>query len=162
ALVAATTSNTVSGNLISGNLDGVFLQNAGTSGNLVAGNLIGTDVHGTAALGNALRGVVIALGGPSANTIGGTTAANPTVTSDSGIGVSINTPGRGANVVLGNSAGPDIPGTASLGNTNDGILFLNGSAFNTLGGTAPGAANVISGNGTGVDLTDSGTSGNVV
>jgi hypothetical protein len=163
AIVNGATANTVGGgNVISGNGDGVFLQNSGTSGNLVAGNLIGTDVHGTASLGNVLRGVVIAVGGPTANTIGGTTTASRNVISANGTGVSINDPGTMGNVVLGNFIGTDITGTARLGNTNDGILFLNGSQFNTVGGTTTGAANLISGNGTGVDLTGSGTSGNVV
>ncbi len=48
-------------------------------------------------------------------------------------------------MVLGNFIGTDINGTASIGNTNDGVFIANGAAGNTIGGSS-GASNVISGN----------------
>jgi uncharacterized repeat protein (TIGR01451 family) len=54
------------GNLISGNGDGVLIANAG---NLIQGNLIGTKADGTSPLGNLDDGLVIS---GSNNTIGGT------------------------------------------------------------------------------------------
>ena len=47
---------TISGNLISGNLEGIAIVGGGN--NLVAGNLIGTDVSGTKKLGNVRDGVL--------------------------------------------------------------------------------------------------------
>jgi parallel beta-helix repeat protein len=50
--------------------------------------------------------------------------------------------------VQGNLIGTDVTGTATLGNTHDGIV-IRGAANNTIGGTIAGAGNVISGNNTG-------------
>ncbi len=100
--------NTVGGtesgarNIISGNTeDGVWIYGAGTDGNAVEGNFIGTDETGTTAfdqnghsLGNGDDGVAISAGA-SDNTVGGTTAAAPTLSPAMRIRVSISTaPGR--------------------------------------------------------------------
>ncbi len=157
-------SNTVggtasgAGNVISGNLYGVFLNK--TSGNVVLGNLIGTDVHGAAKLGNTNTGVLIQ-GGATANTVGGlvSSAAN-VISGNSGVGVNLS--GASANVVLGNLIGTDINGIASLGNTDDGVLIGSTATSNTVGGAATGAGNVISANATGVELAGHITSNTVV
>ena len=63
----------------------------------------------------------------------------------------------------GNYIGLNAAGTASVGNTNQGIAVFSGAANNTIGGTAAGAGNVISGNGqVGLRFTNAGTTGNVV
>ena len=77
-ITSGASSNTVVGNLISGNAyNGVDIAFAGASNNVVEGNLIGTNYNGTAALPNGASGVVIE-GGATGNTIGGTTAAGST------------------------------------------------------------------------------------
>ncbi len=167
---AGATANTVggtatgAGNVISGNSEyGVSIFNAsnGTSGNVVLGNLIGTDIHGTASLGN-FTGVNIA--GASANTIGGAVSgAGNVISGNTSVGVVIHNAGASANVVLGNLIGTDIHGTATLGNSREGVQVLASATANTIGGAASGAGNVISGNGiNGVEIDGGGTSGNLV
>ena len=115
------------------------------SGNLIEGNKIGTDVTGAIALGNGV-GVDLEFG-PSANTIGGTTAgAGNLISGNTSSGIEI-TNGASANVVEGNQIGTDVTGAIALPNTGDGILIASGASNNSVGGTAPGARNFISGNG---------------
>ena len=154
------------GNLISGNNHyagpgGVYIFDEATQ-NLVEGNLIGTDITGLNALPDTLSteyGVLIA-GGASTNTIGGTTAAARNIISGNyGWGVGIDGPTTTGNVVVGNFIGPDLNGTAALGNAAQnpqsiGIIISN-APDNTVGGTTAGAGNVISGNSQyGVEITD--------
>jgi parallel beta-helix repeat protein len=133
------------GNLISGNTNGVEIDDAGSTGNVVLGNRIGTDVTGTVALGNFI-GVYIA-NGAAGNTIGGTTAAARNVISGNVDGVfdavGATTASQG-NLIQGNYVGLNAAGAAALPNTEDGVDPGN---YDTVGGTAPGAGNVISGNG---------------
>ena len=68
-------------NVISGNSGGpssyfgVYLTGAGTDFNVIVGNYVGTDAAGTVALANGEGGVLVD-NGASANTIGGTSAAD--------------------------------------------------------------------------------------
>jgi titin len=67
------------------------------------------------------------------------------------------------NQVQGNLIGTDVNGTASVGNSFDGVGIQNGVSDNTIGGTTAGARNVISGNsGQGVRIDGGGTTGNQV
>ncbi len=170
-LANSTMLNTIGGsasgaaNVISGNgTNGVEINGVGSSANLVEGNLIGTDVNGTAKLGNTNDGVLID-SGATANSIDPvvvTTAAN-VISGNGANGVEITGVGTSANLVFGNLIGADKNGTATLGNSNDGVSINSGATANTVGGTAAGAGNVISGNGGGgVYLYGSVTSGNVV
>ena len=106
-------SNTVSGNVISGNHNGLDISHVGTSGNLVAGNFIGTDITGSHAIGNSSYGVLIH-NGATYNTVGGTTAAARNVISDNSIGILIRLDGTGTpaayNLVEGNYAARTRPG----------------------------------------------------
>ena len=142
------------GDLISGNLDGVYLDGAGN--NLVAGNFIGTDATGTYAVANTGtnnggvpgtgRGVIIA-DGSSQNTIGGTvTVARNIISGNAAEGVQLDGVGTNDNVVLGNYIGTDVTGTVALPNASHGVFIYTSASFNTIGGTAAGAGNVISGN----------------
>lgn len=122
--------------------DGIRLDGGG---NTLQGNYIGTDVNGTLARGNGQYGVFVF--GTGGNTIGGTNAAQRNVISggnDTGIYL-LNSTATG-NVIQGNYLGLNAAGTASLGNTNNGIAIYN-APTNTVGGTLAGARNVISGNG---------------
>lgn len=132
------------GNVISGNLDdGVYLEDHG--GHRVLGNFIGVGVGGTNRVANRKQGVRIR--SSSNNLIGGVTPAARNIISANGEnGVAIDEPGSSNNVVQGNFIGLNAPGTATLGNTNHGVLLSLRARANTIGGAAPGAGNVISGN----------------
>jgi CSLREA domain-containing protein len=150
--VASSADNTTVGgttstlrNVISGNVSrGVEFVDTGTSANLVQGNYIGTDITGSADLGNGGTGVYMA-NAPS-NTIGGAVAAaRNLISGNNRHGVEFLGSGATGNQVQGNFIGTDVTGTVDLGNAGTGV-YLNATAANTIGGTAPGAGNLISGN----------------
>jgi hypothetical protein len=145
------------GNLISGNGTGVRIVNEfpAVATNVVDGNKIGTDITGTVTLGNT-DGVDVV--GAASNTIGGTAAgAGNLISGNKNNGVIIetilNTSPAADIAVLGNKIGTNAAGTAALGNGQAGVL-IDGSPFNTVGGTATGAGNLISGNLIGVLIED--------
>jgi VCBS repeat protein len=139
--------------------DGIFLGSV--SGNIIEGNFIGTNVTGTADLGNANHGVDIGPG--SNNTVGGTfAAARNVISGNDSLGVQIFGAGSTGNMVQGNFIGTNANGTATIGNTSNGI-FLQIAPNNTIGGTVAGAGNVISGNSSnGVAIFSPGSTGNLV
>jgi hypothetical protein len=139
--------NVISGNLISGNSTGAFLNV--TDDNHVVGNLIGTNAAGTQPVSNGV-GIHSSGIGDRPNVIGGTTPADRNIISGNTFyGVDLDALD---DRVLGNYIGTDITGTAALGN-GEGI-YATGQGTYTVGGTAPGAGNVISGNGEGLFLYD--------
>ncbi len=147
-------SNTIGGttpaarNLISGNAgSGISIGGAGSTGNVVTGNLIGTDAAGAAALGNSTG---VSIGSPG-NTIGGLTTVARNIISGNSTGVSLGT-GATLNVVQGNYIGPNVLGTAVVGN-NLGVFTQGNAGNNLIGGTVAGARNVISGNSLGLFLS---------
>jgi hypothetical protein len=98
-------------------------------------------------VGNTFDAVAL-FNGASSNTIGGTAASAGNVLSGNGrFGVFLNGTGTGSNLIQGNLIGLNVAGTGALGNTFDGVAFLEGASANTLGGTTPSAGNLISGNG---------------
>jgi CSLREA domain-containing protein len=175
ALGTAAQGNTIGGtmagfrNVISGNVNGVYLADAGTSGNLVQGNFIGTDLTGTKAVANARDGVEIVLGA-SSNTIGGPVAgAGNVIAGNLRDGVFLSdaaTPMLGSatttlNLVQGNFIGTDVSGFLPLANGARGVEIANGAAGNTIGGTVLGAGNTLAFNGTGgVAITGAASTGN--
>jgi hypothetical protein len=157
------------GNLIAGNFaTGVRLDQAAANNNKVQGNLIGTDVTGNAAIGNGFYGIRIN-GGASHNLIGGTTTGAGNVISGNNYnGLAIDDAlGGGAldNLIQGNYIGTNRAGTASVPNSENGVL-LQDVAGNVVGGAGAGAGNLISGNtqyGVYVlDIARSGPKGNTV
>lgn len=130
------------GNVVSGNNHyGIFVGYTNATGNTVQGNLIGTDADGVAAMGNRLEGVF--LDGPG-NLVGGSTPAarNVIAASREEDGIEIT---NAANVVSGNYIGTNITGTAALPNKKTGV-FVNNTSNAQIGGAAAGAGNLISGN----------------
>ena len=119
---------------------GILLANA--NGNTVFRNRIGTDPAGTTDLGNG-NGVEILLSG--GNQIGLNAAGEGNVISGNGRGVQISGNSATSNQVQNNLIGVDAPGTADLGNANEGVYVTNAPA-NEIGGTTAGERNVISGN----------------
>ncbi len=143
--------NVVSGNTLAGIFIGAYETSTGTFGNLVQGNLIGTDPTGSLALGNVGPGVLI-FAASTGNTIGGTAAgAGNLISGGMSAGVSISGTGTSGNIVLGNSIGTNLGGSAALANSGDGVVITGGASNNTVGGTTAGAGNVIAFN-TGVGV----------
>ena len=142
--------NTVGGtaagarNLISGNSqNGVYLTGNTTANNTIQGNYIGTNAAGTIDLGNAFDGVLIQ-NGASGNTVGGAVAgARNVISGNDRDGIDLI--GVNNTQMQGNFIGTDAAGTASLGNTEQGIAIQDG-ASNTVGGTTAAARNLVSGN----------------
>ncbi len=144
------------GNLVSGNNSpGIALGFSDPAGVLVQGNLIGTNVTGTAAIPNQGGGVIVGgffqlNGDPitaTDNTIGGTSPATANLISGNfGNGVEVINLGSENNLVQGNFIGPNITGTAAIGNFLSGV-FITRAPNNFIGGVIGEARNLISGNG---------------
>lgn len=134
-------------NVISGNA-GDGIQTGGTD-NTIQGNYIGLDITGVGALPNLQSGITMS---GSNNIIGGTTEAARNVISNNGASFGgITMYFATTNTIQGNYIGTDKNGVVvpGLGN-NYGILILNESDNNLIGGTAAGEINLIAGNDYGV------------
>ncbi|MFO0908858.1 MAG: Calx-beta domain-containing protein [Isosphaeraceae bacterium] len=142
---------TGAGNTIDNNrAHGLLITGAASSGNTVQGNIIGLNPDGGSAFGNALDGIHVE-GAPD-TVIGGTVVAARNVISSNNNGIVIVGATATGNRIMGNFIGTATDGATDLGNAVDGIL-INGASVNTIGGTAAGAGNVISGNNRGVHIT---------
>jgi titin len=143
-LIGGTTS--AARNVISGNgSNGVLVTGGGTTGNTVAANFIGINAAGTASLGNAPDGVLIN-NGASANTIGSVAAgAGNVISGNAGAGISISDSGTSNNQVFGNLIGTNPAGNGAFANSN-GVLLVNNTSNNTIGGANASQRNIISGN----------------
>ena len=131
-------------NVISGNGQGVFIQNSGTTGNLLQGNYIGVNPAGTAALANTGAGVILQ-GAASGNTIGGSVAgAGNVISGNQGAGILVQS-GANGNAIKGNLIGTNPSGSAAILNSSFGINVLS-TASTVIGGTTATERNVISGN----------------
>ncbi|HEX8251426.1 MAG TPA: carboxypeptidase regulatory-like domain-containing protein [Pyrinomonadaceae bacterium] len=158
-LIANSDTNTVFGNIISGNNgSGVAIQQDfgfTASGNNVNTNFIGVDATGNSALGNNGSGILLQASG---NFIG--TGASPfrnAISGNGANGISISTNFATSNSVLGNFIGVGYNGTTSIPNFDNGVQISNGAAGNTIGdptgvilGATPactGGCNIIANNG---------------
>ncbi len=141
-------NNEIVGNIISANRkSGINLS--GSSSNEILANKIGTDVAGTVDLGNALNGIFLTAKSNS-NTIGNSNGNLISGNDNNGVQIG----GRSTlNTVSNNIVGLNAAGTATLGNTLDGVRIQNASGniigqVDPVGGTNDfNLANVISGNG---------------
>jgi Right handed beta helix region len=130
-ILGRASSNTVTGNILSNNSNGVTILDAGTTGNTVASNLIGLTASGSAQ-GNGFVGVEIALGA-TGNTIGGATIASENVISGNATaGVLISGAGTTGNTVNHNLIGVGADGTSNRGNGTYGIAVQDGAAGDTI------------------------------
>lgn len=167
-IAVTSASNTIGGtassdrNVISGNTQwGVVMTGAAATSNLIEGNYVGSDAAGTAAVPNGVDGIEL-LGGPSGNTIGGTSpqAAN-LISGNTGDGLGLLAASH--NVVEGNLVGLQPGGKAALPNGQAGVAVFGGATDNTIGGGSAAARNVVSGNGTtGIGISGKGTSRNAI
>jgi hypothetical protein len=162
-LLDGTRSNTVSGNVISGQpSEGLRIQGLGTSHNVVRGNYFGTDSTGMSALPNGFAGLTI-FGGATSNLIGGTAAADRNLLSGNGsYGMVIGDPGTSDNDVIGNWIGVDETGTGALPNGFANLALWNGASGNNIGGADAGEGNLIAHAWLGVVLYDNATTNNSI
>jgi hypothetical protein len=129
--------------LVVNRFGGAGIVLVGDGGDLLAGDYLGTDVTGSTAVGNG-TGILIFASSDNCVGLGQTTPASMNLISGNqqdGIGVY----GGSGNRIQGNRIGTNASGTQALGNAY-GIELFSGSAFSTVGGTAPEAGNLISGN----------------
>jgi PKD domain/FG-GAP repeat len=163
SLVAGATDNTIGGtvaaarNIISGNAEGVMIEDGDPTGTVVAENLIGTDIKGTSSVPNLTGGIIIT--GGSGTTIGGVVGlALNVISGNEGDGVDIDSDSA-STLVEGNFIGTDQTGTEPLPNTGDGVSVDDASSV-TIGATMQSAGNVISSNAqSGVSITGTTTTG---
>ena len=140
--------NTIRGNVISGNFDGIYLGEDPSStwsgtlyhGNSIQSNDIGTNPSGTTAsnYGNLDVGVFVGAGGQQ-NFLG----PHNVVSGNPGWGFELVAPSVSGNVIFANKIGTDVTGNLAVANGN-GVLLANGAHGNAVGG--PFGGNVISGN----------------
>ena len=167
-------NNTIGGttpakaNVIAGNFENgirmctgvVGCSSGAATGNVVIGNFIGTNRAGSKDLGNTLEGVLIE--NAPGNIVGGTAAEQRNVISgNNSDGVEIKAAGATGNAVMGNYIGTNTAGNDDQRNSGAGVN-VNGTANNTVGGTAPGARNLISGNFIGIQITGAAATNNFV
>jgi CSLREA domain-containing protein len=122
------------GNVISGNGDGVYL---GSQSNTLLGNKIGTDHTGTIALGNG-NGVHASVG--THNSIGGTVPGDSNLISGNITGLKMGSNSH----VWGNFIGTDFSGSAAIPNQIG--IGIQTASYVLIGGTGAGQSNLISGN----------------
>jgi YVTN family beta-propeller protein len=108
-------------NIISGNLQyGIVIQSADATDNQVIGNYIGTDISGTGDLGNQWSGISISA--PN-NIIGGNSPEERNIISGNGwSGVDIHFSISENNYIQGNYIGLNADGSATIGNSQEGIV----------------------------------------
>jgi CSLREA domain-containing protein len=153
-----------------------------TTGNIVQGNFVGTDVTGTLRRANGDQGIVLFRA--TGNTIGGSAAGAGNLffgntfhgiylldTSDGNTiqgnissmngqaGITLDTSDN--NLVQGNIFGTSAAGTLDQGNGFAGVLIINGSSGNTIGGSQA-SANILAFNKNGVLITDTSTGNRIL
>ena len=135
------------GNVLSGNrLEGLRIWGAKSISNSVEGNRIGTDANGVAAIANGLSGVLIA-SGASGNFVGlgfvDSDAAGKRNIISGNLEVGVRIIGSHQNSVKGNYIGLDSAGTHPLGNRLDGVLIEGASNGNLVGAKGDGANDAL-------------------
>jgi parallel beta-helix repeat protein len=142
-------NNTVRGLVIVRFYTGIQLY--ASSGNTIAGNWIGLDVDGISRgnLGTGVDVTCAVFNHSSANMIGGTTPADRNVISGNRVGISFFPASADHNSVQGNFIGTDATGALPRGNMFEGVK-VQGATDILIGGAIPGARNLICANGTGV------------
>ena len=149
------------GNLLSGNGNGIWIYGPESSGNVIQHNAIGTDLALTQADGN---GVGVLVQDAPNNQIGIVGSGN-LISGNRVAGVQLIGADAAGNRVQRNLIGTDISGLAPLPNGINGVVIGSGATGNIIGGVS-GSQNYISGNAqVGVLIHgDSGpdTSGNIV
>jgi len=129
------------GNIIVGtNFYGINIFSASASLNTIQGNYIGTNAAGNVALYNLTNGIVIESGAHDNSITANVIARN------NRHGILIQGATSANNVIQNNWIGTDQAGTASLPNSENGIL-IDAAPGNIIGGMAANESNTIANNG---------------
>ncbi|UCE19469.1 MAG: right-handed parallel beta-helix repeat-containing protein [Gemmatimonadota bacterium] len=166
------TKNTVSDNVISGNLEhGIYISGSSTDNtgeNMISKNYIGTDFDVSLDISNALNGILIensggnSVGGaPDGGEIGGNI-----ISGNRGHGIEIKGVLSSANSLKGNRIGIYDPETGAQANDGDGI-FINSAPRNRIGilelSPGEGLGNQVSLNkGSGIRIEGEDATGNMI
>lgn len=138
-------TNAVAGNLISGNVYGIQIFNAGASNNIVQGNRIGTDITGMTGIANSSDGISVGSGGAGTvlNTLigGGISGAGNLISFNTVVGLYLNN--SSGTQIRGNWFGLRADGIGSLGNVRHNIEVDANVTSTTIGGLAPEDQNKI-------------------
>jgi len=139
-------------NVISGNTQHGISFTGSSAVATVQGNHIGTDAAAAGALPNGGSGLSLFSSG--GNQVGGSAAgAGNVISGNMQTGIVMSGSFATDNIVQGNLIGTNAAGTSAVGNGADGVLIVNLTDANTIGGTDAGAGNLISGNtGDGVEI----------
>ena len=119
-------SNVISGNIV----NGIEITGAGSFQNTIQGNTIGLDLNGLLAVPNGLNGILLDAnplvpGGASTNTIGGTGAGMEDLIGGNGLdGIQISS-GSSSNQVLGNIIGLIWSAKTPQGNSRHGVSIFD-------------------------------------
>ncbi|KAB8145124.1 hypothetical protein F8S13_04660 [Chloroflexia bacterium SDU3-3] len=135
-------------NVISANgLSGIQLTGTQTYSNTLSGNYIGTNENGVPAtgLGNLGDGIRLTAGARQ-NTIRGTASARTVIASNQGYGVLLTDNGTTGNKIIGSYIGISLSGSASAPNAQGGIRVQDNASNTVIGTATTGEGNVISGN----------------
>ena len=141
-------TTTGAGNLISGNGDGIRIQDSDdsipTNDNVISGNFIGTDASGTAAVPNE-KGIIIS--GGARNTIGGTASGSGNLISgNSGNGIYLTNSKTISAVIQVNTIGANLAVMQPLANGGH-VIHFEMALNKQIGGGTAGTRNIIAGNG---------------
>jgi len=147
--------------LVINNFDrGMHIRDTST-GNTIVGNWIGLDIDGVTSAPNNSFGLYVS-NTAHGNTIGGSVAADRNVVSgNSSQGIHIRSDN---NVISGNYIGTNTSGVvAGVGNTAQGIRLHLTADNNMIGGTTAAEANIIAGNNTdGIEHRGTGTANSIL
>jgi len=136
--IADAPGNRIGGNLLSGNLFGIFVHGAGATGNVIEGNLIGVTASGTSPLGNATTGIWIS--GASGTVVGGADpGAGNVIAGNAGDGIDVTGAGAVDTVIAGNAIGLAADLVTPMGNGGDGVYVSTGASRTSIGVAAPNA-----------------------
>lgn len=149
-------------NLISGGNIGISILGAHNHGNYVIGNFIGIANDGISALGNTSSGIMLRDSTYLNSILNNIIADNSS--DEAGIWID----SAYSNIIQSNYIGTDSSRTAIIGNGDPGILsagimVLNGSAENKIGGSIASEGNIIANNnGFGIAMYSNAGNGNSV
>ena len=138
-------TNAMEPNLISGGNRGVMIQGLGTIENEIVNNLIGSTIDGVTALGNQNAGVLLS-NGTAFNIISGNVIMANSV-DEAGIWMDSTFNNTIKSNYIGTSANQvAVAGNGNIGTFSGGIVMMNESANNMIGGANSADGNVIANN----------------
>ncbi len=138
-------TNALEPNLISGGNRGVMIQGLGTIENEIVNNLIGSTIDGVTALGNQNAGILLSNGTASNLITGNVIMANSV--DEAGIWMDSTFSNTIQSNYIGTSANQvAVAGNGNAGTFSAGIILMNESANNMIGGVNSADGNIIANN----------------